>query len=216
MSDTFHADAPADSLRDLADEIRALDRDYPGHPHVIMLLTKRPENAVEWQRREFPDGLPRWVWIGCTVEHQLAADERIPHLLRVAAPVRFLSCEPLLGRVDLTAAVGTQWENGGTGDEWRAELWACPRCGGSGYHQTGPYVVGCYECNGNRTGIGWVIVGSESGQRRRPTDLAWVRSLRDQCQGAGVPFFAKQLDVGDGLVHAPVLDGRQHLEFPNG
>jgi protein gp37 len=41
--------------------------------------------------------------------------------------------------------------------------------------------------------IGWVICGGESGSHARPFDLAWARSLRDQCRAAGVPFFMKQL-----------------------
>lgn len=41
------------------------------------------------------------VWLGTSVENQAAADERIPHLLRTPAAVRFLSCEPLLGPVSL-------------------------------------------------------------------------------------------------------------------
>jgi protein gp37 len=40
--------------------------------------------------------------------------------------------------------------------------------------------------------ISWVIVGGESGHNARPVHPGWVRSLRDQCQGAGVPFFFKQ------------------------
>lgn len=44
------------------------------------------------------------VWLGTSVENQAAADERIPHLLRCPAAVRFLSCEPLLGEVDLCVA----------------------------------------------------------------------------------------------------------------
>jgi protein gp37 len=43
------------------------------------------------------------------------------------------------------------------------------------------------------TGIGWVIVGGESGPGARPFDLAWARSIRDQCRAAGVPFFLKQV-----------------------
>ncbi len=43
------------------------------------------------------------------------------------------------------------------------------------------------------TGIGWVICGGESGDKARPFDLAWARSVRDQCAVAGVPFFMKQL-----------------------
>lgn len=42
-------------------------------------------------------------------------------------------------------------------------------------------------------GIGWVIVGGESGPGARPMNLAWARSLRDQCKAAGVPYFLKQL-----------------------
>lgn len=45
----------------------------------------------------------------------------------------------------------------------------------------------------NLDGIAWVICGGESGSKARPFDLAWARSLRDQCRAAGVPFFLKQL-----------------------
>lgn len=45
---------------------------------------------------------------------------------------------------------------------------------------------------GARPGIGWVIVGGESGPKARPMHPSWVRSIRDQCQAAGVPFFFKQ------------------------
>ena len=41
-------------------------------------------------------------WIGTSAEDQTRADERIPALLNIPAKVRFLSCEPLLGEVDLT------------------------------------------------------------------------------------------------------------------
>ena len=42
-------------------------------------------------------------------------------------------------------------------------------------------------------GIGWVIVGGESGTLSRPFDLAWARDIRDQCRRAGIAFFVKQL-----------------------
>ena len=44
----------------------------------------------------------------------------------------------------------------------------------------------------NLSGIDWVIVGGESGHGARPMDQDWVRSIRDQCRDAGVPFFFKQ------------------------
>ena len=84
-----------------------------------LLLTKRPENVrglvpPAWLSREYrmaqairaveaaPVGWPSHVWLGTSVENQEQADARIPHLLAVPAPVRFLSLEPLLGPVELT------------------------------------------------------------------------------------------------------------------
>ena len=66
----------------------------------------------------------------------------------------------------------------------------------------------------NLDGIGWVIVGGESGRRARPMEPAWARSVRDQCAAAGVPFFYKQsgATVGHG---AHVLDGVAHMAYPD-
>lgn len=55
------------------------------------------------------------------------------------------------------------------------------------------------------TGIGWVIVGGESGPGARPMHPAWVRSIRDQCAAAGVPFFFKQW--GQWVETAPAAGG---------
>jgi protein gp37 len=66
-----------------------------------LLLTKRPEEMVRRAPERWAGGWPANVWAGTTVEDQRRADERIPHLLRVPAKVRFLSCEPLLGAIDL-------------------------------------------------------------------------------------------------------------------
>lgn len=77
-------------------------------PHLDwLLLTKRPENIARFQP---PWPWPDNVWLGTSVEDQRRAEERIPHLLAAAASVRFLSCEPLLGRVDLRPYLyGLQW-----------------------------------------------------------------------------------------------------------
>lgn len=67
------------------------------------------------------------------------------------------------------------------------------------------------------SGIHWVIVGGESGHGARPMEEDWVRSLRDQCAAAGVPFFYKQrLDERRRKVSLPMLDGVQHAAFPRG
>jgi len=101
MSDTFHEAAPQESLRDLARAIQYVPATGMEWPHVVMLLTKRPDRMLAWQREHFPDGLPSWVWVGCTVEDQRRADERLDHLLNVHARVHFASVEPLLGPLDL-------------------------------------------------------------------------------------------------------------------
>ncbi len=64
------------------------------------------------------------------------------------------------------------------------------------------------------SGIGWVILGGESGAGARPLDRAWVASIRDQCRAAGVPFFFKQWGgVRKGRT-GRLLDGRTHDETP--
>jgi len=110
-----------------------------------------------------PSPLPN-VWLGTSCEDQSTADERIPHLLKCPAAVRFLSCEPLLGPVDVICSCGATVSN---------EFRACEAA-------TEP----------NR--IHWVIVGGESGPSARPMHPEWARSLRDQCVKAGVSFFFKQ------------------------
>ncbi len=103
------------------------------------------------------------VWLGVSVENQEAADERIPELLRTPAAVRFLSCEPLIGPVTLDGGAVTAR---GHSEDWLRGV--------------------------NVPRISWVIAGCESGPRARECLVEWLRSLRDQCAAAGVPFFLKQ------------------------
>ncbi len=67
------------------------------------LLTKRPQNMARLAPQAWADGWPANVWAGTTAEDQRYADERIPALLKVPARVRFVSYEPALGPVDLSA-----------------------------------------------------------------------------------------------------------------
>ncbi len=187
MSDLFHPAVPVEVI-DRAFAVMALCPQ-----HTFQILTKRPERMAEYVRdvvdkpQRFSvwaargamwmraNGLearvtevpPRWplpnVWLGTSVEDQDAADARIPHLLRCPAAVRFLSCEPLIGRVSFR--------------------WA-PWVPISRERPTG-------HLDGLR-GIHWVIVGGESGPGARPLHPWWVQDLRDQCAEAGVAFFWKQ------------------------
>lgn len=177
----------ADAWRDSAWEII---RQTPHHTYQI--LTKRPERILTNLPLDWGDGYPN-VWIGVTVEDQAAADKRIPLLLEVPAAVHFLSCEPLLGPVDLGRFLPT-------------ERYYVAKCGACGFiasserfieHSNGDDAdVLCPACYSSKTdetsGIDWVIAGGESGLYARPMHPDWARTLRDQCQAAGVAFLFKQ------------------------
>ena len=142
--------------------------------------------------------LPYNVWLGVTVEDQKSADQRIPFLLKVPAARRFLSCEPLLGPIDLTDITSNLLPGGP--EQWnvldRQEALEA-------------------ENGAPNTIIDWVIVGGESGPKARPMHPDWARSLRDQCAAAGVPFLFKQrLDERGCKVELPALDGKVWFEFP--
>lgn len=155
-----------------------------------LLLTKRPENVNRMAPALWGlNGWPASVWIGASVENQAAADKRIPELVQIPTEVRFLSCEPLLGPVDLSACLGGSYE---TGVEY------------GGYRE-----IACEPPD-----IHWVIAGGESGPHARPMHPDWVRSLRDQCNGAGVAFHFKQWGGVRKHETGRMLDGRTWDEFP--
>ena len=135
-----------------------------------LLLTKRIENAPSMVPPSWTNAWPSNAWALATVGNQEEADRVVPKLLQIPAVVRGLSCEPLLGPVDLERAGGLQE--------------AAETCHYGELHRRGE----C-ECS---PGVDWVIAGGESGPGARPMRPDWVRSLRDQCVAAGVPFFFKQ------------------------
>lgn len=141
-------------------------------PHLTyQILTKRPERIAAHLPDDWGEGWPN-VWLGTSVENQRWVS-RIDHLCAVPARVRFLSCEPLLGPVDLGAAL------------WRPMAMS----------ELPAYALndGCSDGIAPRGLLHWVIAGGESGPRARPMELDWARSLRRQCHTAGVAFFLKQL-----------------------
>lgn len=152
-----------DAPREWRDDLFRLILDTP---HLDwLLLTKRISNVSKMLTKDQWDHLGN-VWLGATICNQEEADRDIPKLLRVPAAKRFLSIEPLLGSVDLKLM---QYEHSG---EFAPD--------------------GREYVNTRRRSIRWVIVGGESGHGARPMHPDWARSLRDQCQAAGVSFFFKQ------------------------
>lgn len=185
MSDLFHEDVTDEQL-DQVFAVMALAKNQ-----IFQILTKRPQrmlayfqrpdlslhwaseaNWIRWDDRkrkhviELPSmkiPLPN-VWLGVTTENQKMADERIPLLLQTPAAIRFLSCEPLLGELQI--------------EEYLRGI------------DYAPDSLGHQETS---LGINWVIVGGESGNKARSCHIKWVRSIVEQCQAAEVPVFVKQL-----------------------
>jgi len=131
--------------------------------HTFMMLTKRPLRMKRYfAYYEHNEAiLPDNLWLGVSCENQARADERIPILLQIPAAVRFVSLEPMLGPISLQ-------------EPWKL-------IGGKKDYLKFPGA----QC------INWVIPGGETGPGARPLHPDWVRSVRDQCQAAGVPFFFK-------------------------
>ena len=138
-----------------------------------LLLTKRIGNVGNMLPVpfDFDKHYPN-VWIGATIVNQEEANRDIPKLLAVPAAKRFLSMEPLLGPVDLEDLVIK--------------------------HAVGEQHFSALQCDDDEdpdwhgATVDWVIVGGESGPKARPMHPDWARSLRDQCEAAGVPFLFKQ------------------------
>lgn len=176
VSDIFHEDVTDQFIID----VWKVFVQYPST--TFQILTKRPQRALAWfkdvapiffdrekQAKAKARGLNTFlplpnVWIGVSCEDQKAADERIPLLLQIPAAVRFLSCEPLIGPINLKKV------------DQNKNFWL---------PDAADKIEGCPQ-------IHWVIAGGESGHMARPMHPDWVRSLRDQCSAAYVPFFFKQ------------------------
>ena len=161
-----------------------------------LLLTKRPEMVLlhtpgyYWGNAEWPSNL----WLGVSVENQKQADIRIPELLEIPAKVRFLSCEPLLEEIDLIRH-WYQWGHDGTHRGIGSS--ECPR---ERHHHHDERCQKPFD---------WVIVGGESGPRKRPFDPEWARFLLKQCEKIDVPFFIKQMNKID-----PIPDDLFIRQFP--
>jgi|SRR5690606_17691910 len=98
MSDLFHQEVPDDFIRQV---FRTMNQ---ASHHIFQVLTKRPERVAAMAHRL--NWTPN-IWMGTSVEN-MRVIERVAHLRKVPARVRFLSCEPLLGPLQLNLD-GIHW-----------------------------------------------------------------------------------------------------------
>lgn len=106
MSDLFH-----ESLGD-EDIFKIIDIMFEANWHTYQVLTKRTAKMAAVLERYCASrgvALPAHIWWGSTVEDQKRAEERVPVLASIPAPVRFISAEPLLGPLDLGKFPKIEW-----------------------------------------------------------------------------------------------------------
>lgn len=213
MGDLFHEKLDFAHILTIFYRMATYDR------HIYIVLTKRPKRMLKffdfWQEHinlckangyAFFRPPLRNVWLGVSVEdnNQL---HRIDDLLKTPAAVRFVSVEPMLGPVDIRRWTWPLvWQ-------WDAKYETPEKAMAAGaYAEEKPQGL----VSADARFIDWVICGCESGPGARPFEMDWARSLRDQCQAAGVPFFFKQGMIDGKLVHMPALDGQVWAQYPAG
>lgn len=199
MGDLLHKDIEWNFIYKVFERMLIYDR------HTYIVLTKRqdrmekimPEIWFHLQRnypdKEFP--LPNVIGM-VTGENQEMIDLRVPALLRSPFAVRGVSIEPMLGNIEL--------------NRWWLEPLPSWETGCCGKHDNCPITTGL---------IDWVILGAESGPKRRYCDPCDMIKVVEQCKEAGVPVFCKQIHnakkelVKDINMFPPELRRR---DFPNG
>ncbi|MGI6129892.1 MAG: phage Gp37/Gp68 family protein [bacterium] len=190
MGDLFHPDVPAGYITAIYDVMEHASQ------HTFIVLTKRPGRIISVLYREEGrwhygggDFLPN-VWHLVTAENQEMANKRIPELL-------------------MLREYSAGWRVLGVSVE--------PMLGPIALNAICAVVDGfAQRVKTLLDGIDWVICGGETGPNARSMHPDWVRSLRDQCVEAGVPFFFKQWGewLPDDQVKEPLIVKMGHPGAP--
>jgi len=181
MGDLFHEDVPDEFITKVFDVMAEARWDG----HIFQVLTKRPQRMREFLLAREALSAPN-VWLGVSAENQETADQRIPILLDTPAAVRFVSCEPLLGPVDLYHYLAI-WSPAGDRETWE------------------------HDDTCDEVQLDWVICGGESGSKARPMHPLWALRISRQCQAARVPFFFKQWGSWDPIYYVTEDDPDHYL-----
>lgn len=166
MADLFGDWVPWEWIKAVLDTVRAC-------PHrTFQFLTKNTKRLKDF------NPWPKNCWVGTTVTDQEDADERLPWLVQVDAPVLFISHEPLLGPIKLTDL-------------------SCPGEAQPFWASHGPFKFNALQDDedhyyDSERHIGWGIIGSMTGLGATKPEPEWVRNLWEQYRAAGVPVFMKE------------------------
>ncbi|GEM_PF-215701 len=195
MSDLFHEEVPFWFISEVFEVMKQASW------HTFQVLTKRSDRMAEFFRGWGP--APCNVWLGVSAENQRFANVRIPILIDIPATVHFVSCEPLLGQIDLSkwlGASGINWviAGGESGGPEKRRL--VERCQHKATTQDN------HQCD-NCDQTGWVP---------KAHAVEWVRILREQCVSAETSFFFKQWGGPRPGSAGRMIDGCQWNQWPGG
>lgn len=161
--------------------------------HTFFILTKRPERFLKLTPQ-----LPvlENVWFGVSISTN-EGFWMIEKLLQISAAHRWVSIEPMLGTINLRG--------------WIEYSESCVNCGDGSGSISGrccdePMLI-------ENPSLDWVVLGGETGPKARPMHPDWVRSVKDQCKAAGVPFFFKH--HGEWLHQSQFPIGASFRKLPN-
>jgi protein gp37 len=201
MSDLFHKDVPFEFIREVFGVMNHTNQ------HTYLILTKRPERAVEFWRWmddngntdlfgnvvPVPNGwkCPSNVWMGTSVNDQ-ASTKRILDLLKLRGCLRFLSYEPATGPVDLRRILVAEYALDEDGKGRRSTFIDALNGVAMDFVFESNKKVWTEILDRDVFRLHWVIMGGESGPKAVPMHPSWVRQTRIACYEAGVPFFFKQ------------------------
>ncbi len=166
--------------------------------HIFLILTKRIEKVKEitdfcnnldpTTKPDIDNVFSNNAWLGVTIESPKYL-WRIDELLKIPVKHRFVSIEPYLERIDLPTTKYNFYDHI-QGSSTMAQ-WKCPKCN---------KICCCDYVPPECLCLDWIIVGAESGSKRRPCNLDDVKCIRDQCKSTGIPLFIKQIHIDGKLV----------------
>lgn len=191
MMDLFHEDVDDDQI----DQVFDVMMDSPSNIHTYQILTKRPKRMMDyclsWENN-WEGHPPNNIWLGVTAENQEMLNLRVPYLLQTKAAKLFVSYEPALEAIDWSS-IPYQGDTKYYLNPLIKRYSISPQVGESNSRS---FIHGL----SNLGGIDWVIFGCESGAKRRPCELDWIRNGVNQCREAGVAAFVKQLNIGGKVI----------------
>jgi protein gp37 len=228
MSDLFHKDVPFEFIENVFDIMadnkqhifqvltKRIDRALEFFKWHGNNIKEAGLDSIPSQSPNLLDyiEIPKNIWLGVSAGTQKTADERIPILLQIPAAVRWVSAEPLLEEIDIkkhlpnTTIKGAKSGKDGYGNRVIISCGICNKLlldadpgNNAGRNWLNMELEkSIYPKHYSQCGVNWVVAGAESGHGKRTCKQEWIESIVNQCKGANVPVFVKQLQINNQVI----------------